>query len=599
MAFNPETNDELVIDGKVYAVQGHPFFIEIPYGQEGRQGTVYKLTSVQDGLSKALKVFKPAFRQPSNVYLSEQLAVFSKIEGLQVCERSVLIPQRDMELLGTHSELLYAVLMPWINGPTWMDIMLDKRDFTKDTALHTAKSLAEVLSFMEQRGLAHGDLSGSNVMIPGLLHEITPLVKSWIQLIDMEQMFAVQLDRPEYLATGSPGYSSRRSEYQHLWNKYADRYSGSILLAEMLVWFHPEIREAAWGESYFDPERMEEDHDRVVLINKVLVETYGNEVARLFRKAWNSDALYQCPAFGEWFIALSSVSFKNIVIPEIPAGNVVDSEALLPLHHPVPAEVLPEWSEAGLSRARMLESEGDLNGALAAYTALLASPLVNSAVRYEIEAAAAVIQSLIAKQQLQVVTPESEEPPVRRKWRAGIIVALASAILLGGGLTVRGMMRDSDSKEPLMNAVAQTSEPTPSETVNAVSAVDQVIAEETATPQPALPSSQPTATLVAKPTIQPTAKLSVKPSKKPTAPTTKPTAKPTVKPTKKPTATKSVATVKPISKDQKIKALEDSIFNAYNVEDDTEKVIRLSKQLKALDSHNSLALRMLRELTGE
>ncbi|MEK5234283.1 PT domain-containing protein [Paenibacillus sp. FSL L8-0470] len=624
MAFNPETNEELVIDGKVYVVQGHPLMSEIPYGQEGRQGTVYKLTSIQDGISKALKVFKPVFRQPSNVYLSEQLAAFSKIDGLQVCERDVLIPQRDVQLLGSHPELLYAVLMPWINGPTWMDIILEKKDIPQETALHTARSLAEVLSFMEQRGLAHGDLSGSNVMIPGLLHEIMPLVKSCIQLIDIEHMYAVHLDRPEYMTMGSPGYSSGRSDYQHLWNKYADRYSGSILLAEMLAWFHPEIREAAWGESYFDPGLMENDQDRVALINRVLTESYGGEVAGLFRKAWESDALYQCPAFGEWYIALSSVSLGYTdSSEEVRAEGTMTSTALPSVLRPTPMEELSEWDEAPLGRARMLESSGDLQGALAAYTALLAGPVADSSVRHEIEVSIQVIQSLLAEQHSKETAPEQEKPrPLAgKKWRLGMLIALAAAIVLGGSLTVRGMMGESEPSNEAADVAAQaTVQPTataqPTVDVSPSAAALAPVITEKPTAQPTVkPTPKPTAQPTVKPTPKPTAQPTVKPTPKPTAqptvkPTPKPTAQPTVKPTPKPTAkptakptskptTKPAATAKSAAKKQKIKALEDSILYAYNVEDDTEKVIRLAKQLKALDSNNKLARSMLKELTGE
>jgi hypothetical protein len=57
MPFQPEVGQELVIDGVAYRVAPHPGSPSMPYGQEGRQGTVYQLVAAAD--RRALKVFKP------------------------------------------------------------------------------------------------------------------------------------------------------------------------------------------------------------------------------------------------------------------------------------------------------------------------------------------------------------------------------------------------------------------------------------------------------------------------------------------------------------------------------------------------------------
>lgn len=45
MGFRPEVGEEISLNKDVYRVEKHPAVvgIEMPYGQEGRQGTVYQL----------------------------------------------------------------------------------------------------------------------------------------------------------------------------------------------------------------------------------------------------------------------------------------------------------------------------------------------------------------------------------------------------------------------------------------------------------------------------------------------------------------------------------------------------------------------------
>lgn len=695
MSFDPKSNEELVIDGTLYLVQGHPSFDEIPYGQEGRQGTVYKLSAVQDGHSKALKVFKPAFRSPSHVYLSDQFRTLHRMEGLHASNRTILTPQKDMELLSKYPDLLYAALMPWINGPTWMDILLEKQELTMAASLHTAISLAEVLSYMEQRGLAHGDLSAPNVMIPGLLHDITPTVKSWIQLIDIEQMYAAHFDRPDFVSLGSSGYSSRRSDYQQLWNKYADRFAGSVLLAEMLAWFHPDIRERAWGESYFDPERMHNDTERVELLLSVLLDTYGYEVEGLFRKAWDSEALHQCPTFGEWFITLSAQASKfhpseNLLqlhseaprmaierldhdapsyhtdsnrtgesrlsgsktdraVPQAEDGdqqrrmehetkpindrdrvherdsrdNPADRLERHSIDYPEKIEHLDDRQRLAL--ARDMERRGDLKTALQAYTEVLKNIPQPSSIRYEVEIAIASISEALAAQ-LQFKLESTAEPLPnlsRRKPnnRKNVFIAAAAVIVLvGASVTTYGLLHKRDEPKQQVAALEnQHKTPTEDEQVQQVERNN-----ESKQPTPVISSTQESetdkesgnaGTGITPPadTTTPPVDSTVKNDTKQQATSNHTEVQPQevrklmpVKPNPPASSTvKSSNASKPkdttteqTSSQQQITSLEEAIQSAFHVEDDTEKVIKLSKQLLKLDSNNEVAKKMLADLTG-
>ena len=167
MAIQFIINQELLIDNVTYRVAAHPAAAGMPYGQEGRQATVYQLVAAS-GEQWALKVFKARYRIPALVALADRLAGFADLPGLAVCQRTVLTARRHSTLLRQYPDLTYAVLMPWISGPTWMETLLDRRAFTPEQSLTLARSLAETLAALEEHGVAHCDLSGPNLLLPAL-----------------------------------------------------------------------------------------------------------------------------------------------------------------------------------------------------------------------------------------------------------------------------------------------------------------------------------------------------------------------------------------------------------------------------------------------
>src|SRR5262245_1568101 len=169
MSFFPTIGDTLDIDGVVYSVAEHPSAPGMPYGQEGRAATVYQL--VTGNGRRAIKAFKSRYQVPSMVTLAERLETFATLSGLQVCKRSVITGRRNRELVKEHPDLSYAVLMPWIEGPTWMEVMLTRYEFSPEQSLSLALALTEILASMEERGLAHCDLSGSNLILPALVEQ--------------------------------------------------------------------------------------------------------------------------------------------------------------------------------------------------------------------------------------------------------------------------------------------------------------------------------------------------------------------------------------------------------------------------------------------
>jgi multiple sugar transport system substrate-binding protein len=376
MPFQPAVNQELVIDGVTYRVAEHPAAVGIPYGQEGRAAIVYQLVSPWpsqgegqgEGL-RALKVFKPRYRSPGLVMLAGRLVSFASLPGLQVCRRSVLAPQHHVELLRQYPDLTYAVLMPWVEGPTWMEVLLEKRAFTPAESLAVARSLVEILVAAEQRNLAHCDLSASNVMLPLLAGG------AGVALVDVEGMYGPVLERPREVMSGSPGYAHRTAS-EGIWSAEADRFAGAVLVAEMLGWCDRRVREAAWGEDYFEPQEMQRDGDRYRLIMGVLQERWDGGVAGQFERAWRSETLADCATFGEWLVTLPE---------EVLMAEVIPAAAFLEVAQPEQQGTAEPALRALMDLGRQFEAQAKLDSALHTYRQAQALATVESGLAQELD----------------------------------------------------------------------------------------------------------------------------------------------------------------------------------------------------------------------
>jgi WD40 repeat protein len=392
MSFRPNAHDELIIDGVAYRIAEHPAAPGFPYGQEGRAGIVYCLQNPATASKAALKVFKPRFRTPALVSQAEKLAAFADLPGLTVCRRTVLTRAQNADLLRQHPDLIYAVLMPWIEGPTWTEVMLEKRPLTPQRALDLARALAEVLESMEVHGLAHCDLSGPNVLLPMLAGQTADRrpqtayrPPSAVELVDVEGLYAPGLPRPEALPSGSSGYAHRTAR-EGLWGPTADRFAGAVLLAEMLGWCDPQVVQAAWGESYFDPQEMQQDTPRYRTLMAALERRWGSNVARLFERAWRSDSLLDCPTFGEWLVALPEQPVGPTFSPSASALQSTEGQPSVS-----PQEITLAIIRELMQAARRLEEQNELKSALEVYrqAQILAPP--ESGLRAELNA---IVQGL-------------------------------------------------------------------------------------------------------------------------------------------------------------------------------------------------------------
>ncbi|QGQ96547.1 hypothetical protein EHS13_17465 [Paenibacillus psychroresistens] len=522
MAFQPNALDSITLNKNRYLLGEHPAWAERLYCQEGRQGFVYQL--IPEGANTgflAMKVFKSNFRIPSLVYRSELMHAYSAIKGLVVSNRTVIIPQNEFELLAKHNDLMYAVVMPWVYGPKWYDVLMDKQPMTRSLSRKTACSLAQILASMEQMGLAHCDLSAANLILPGHLetYDSESNEMFFVELVDIEQMYGIGLEKPELLEGGSPGYSDQLSNKEPIWNKYSDRFSGAILICEMLAWSIEEIRLASWGGSYFAPEEIKQDSDRFRLMHAKLEQHWGSAIATLFIRTWDSGELIQCPTFGEWYVAVMS----STEMIEAVNKNVL----------------LPSWSfQNELAQARELEKFGNIPAALLIYNSIKDQLPETDSLYREIEIH---LNDYSKRSEIERVSEDFEKKVTNEQLGNKANLKKRMIYILGGFavLILCSAMIFNQSGKPEKNTEALIIQATTvQETIEpSITKEPTVVPTQIVTPEPT-----PTLTVTATPksTIKPTPVATAivnheKPLKILVKPTSIPIAKPTSSPVAKPT----------------------------------------------------------------
>ncbi|WP_144611189.1 tetratricopeptide repeat protein [Bacillus cereus] len=383
MGFRPEVGEELSLNKDVYRFEKHPAVvgIEMPYGQEGRQGTVYQLQH-ENGMERiALKVFKERYREEKH-----QLAFLkplSSLAGLKVCSRYIVTKEEHISAIEKSEDLANSIVMPWIEGPTWADILQEQRMLSKEQCFFIAEAFLTTLKMMEENEVAHNDLSSSNILVP-FLSENPIKGQHYIELVDVEQMYGPKTKRPSLLPAGSAGYAPMYLK-SGVWQKEADRFAGAILLGEILSWCSEEVRNKKWTDaSYFKTEEMQTECERYTLLQEVLHDEWNGEIAKLFKQAWSSKSFAECPSFAQWYNVFNSARERI----------KIDAERQSAEEHSL-------FVSKCLEIARLLEERGFKQAALNEYKIIFNSLNPSKALQKEL---AYIIQTM-----------ESQEPEINNK----------------------------------------------------------------------------------------------------------------------------------------------------------------------------------------
>jgi hypothetical protein len=290
------TGRELTLaDGGYRVLAEDTFAVADPmaFVRQGRKAQVYKLRG-PDGRPYALKVFFRGF-SPLEL-INYRLREFGHLDGLRVCQRR-LLEAEEAAALGEPG-LAGAVLMPWIDGVSWAGVIEARRPLRPETGLALAGRTARVLAGLEAVGLAHADISSTNVII-----QTAPP----IELIDVEDMYHERFGQVPHVPAGSPGYAHPRHEGESCRHPCGDRFAAAVLLAEMLTW--PGIaagRRATADISVFEPAEMGKRSPKFKRVHSGLAALSAG-LADLFEQAWSSPSLAECPPLSAWRAAVDAL----------------------------------------------------------------------------------------------------------------------------------------------------------------------------------------------------------------------------------------------------------------------------------------------------
>lgn len=298
MSISLNPRDFIELSEKVYRIAEHPRLPGFAYVQEGRKAWIYKLQDIVSNQSYALKIFKPSFRSGDVALNLAHLKHYEELPGMQVCNRLVVTSKIAPDLVAKQPDLEFAILMPWIDGFPWSAILMQRMMLSSETCYSLASKLAAVLSGIENNNSAHCDLAGENVIVD--------ISSRNVELIDIEDMYGFNFQKPLYIPAGGDGYQHGTSRNGQ-WHAEADRFAGSILLSEILMWYKPEIREGAFGEQYFDPFELQKAESIRYRKMVDMLESVSGRLAEIFDRAWYSSTLKECPRISEWVNELALI----------------------------------------------------------------------------------------------------------------------------------------------------------------------------------------------------------------------------------------------------------------------------------------------------
>ncbi len=464
MLFHPAIDDQLTIDGVVYQVCAHPAQPGQPFIQAGDNSQVIQLRTA--GSFVALKV-QAQLQTPTLRTHASQLQELSAIPGLQTARRKVVNADEHAELITRLPALNYALLMPWIHGPTWQELIRHRRPLNPPQCLELARALANLLVELEKRSLVHGDLHSAHLMLPGL---VDPGAVAPVALVDLETLHGIGVIHLPIPVSSSP--------YQHpiaAPGLASDRFGGALLLVELLGWCDERVRAAAANDSFFSRDDLLRPGERFEILRAALAEHWGLALAQMLDRLWQSASPTVCPTLKEWMAVLPS-----------PAAAPTE-----PATPPTPLPILSDPSIQLLAEAAALRAQGQPAQAISVYRNVLEHLPARDPRASEVMNAITAIE----KEMMSPGPPPGQSGAVSWKMLAGIGITL---VVLLGLLAMINLNRPSTAATP-------TIAPTPASTTGAAPPTQTIPLPVSPTPAPSpLPTSPTAARVVTVNRINPT-----------------------------------------------------------------------------------------------
>jgi len=295
--FDPSPGDEIRLGGATYRFEGHPAAPWTVYAAEGRKAIVYRLRS-KGNKRIAFKVFKGSFRGPHLLEGPRTLRPLRDLEGLKVARRAVVDP--SSKLAERHPETAFAVIMPWIDAPTWSDLLMRaaRREGHLDPSASLRLSLRflDVLRGLESRSAAHTDVAAGNVAVSPQSGDV--------ELLDVEDVYLPNRQPPQRRPCGSAGYQHPSLKTGgDCWCPEGDRFAAAILAAELILLSDRDLALHACEDGLLQDNRDGLFEDAVKSLRR-RAPGFGN----VFLKAWESPDLGRCPQIAELVLALRPVA---------------------------------------------------------------------------------------------------------------------------------------------------------------------------------------------------------------------------------------------------------------------------------------------------
>ncbi len=317
MKFLPKADDILDLNlGSTrvpFIFRAHPDQLlrtaRIPHSMSGEKSTVWRLGhSVPGGQEYALKIMNNTNRHPKLPHICDYLRGLRNLPGLECCDR-ICLTRENCGTIDFYSDLEFSVLMPWIKGTSWFDAHQDHsstRSLSQWEAFQLARALTEVLRALETRLLIHGSLSPSNVLVSTIGGSVK------VDLVGLEGLYGPELPSVVTARSGPFGYTHPSNMNKESW-ALSDRFSGGLLIAEMLGWWSSIVRQGLYSaECYFDPEELQLKESERFLVLHEAVSKQHRDLAALLKQVWISSADAASPSFEEWLAVLSKVEASKI-----------------------------------------------------------------------------------------------------------------------------------------------------------------------------------------------------------------------------------------------------------------------------------------------
>jgi serine/threonine protein kinase len=304
MFIDPDVGEIIIIDGEKFEFIQVPRTPGIVYAELGKKAKVYRIKQAKKAY--ALKVFKPAYRNPNTAINSKKINSYQSLPGLSVAERVIITPEQYPDLVNEYPDFAYSILMPWVEGKSWGNYIVARTSVTRVESLKLANALIRTLHGLEENNLAHCDLSGGNFIFSDDFTRV--------ELLDIEELYGKELKQPDPLPIGTGGYTPKWVNGKGLWDSKADRFSAGILVSEVLAWQFENIRMASSnGDAYFASEEIGQNSKRFKLLSSRL-EQIDSNLPNLLHKLWYSKSAEECPSLANWQKVLEQVPEQPVAL---------------------------------------------------------------------------------------------------------------------------------------------------------------------------------------------------------------------------------------------------------------------------------------------